>query len=99
MHVAVSLLIRTTQFGRTSCPRTERQRRTSLARPLRQQRCIAVERTGVPGVLVCEGSSQGLIRRLVDQRISWVLPDIWIPTHQNLPDMSGQANHLKEVTA
>src|SRR5437870_877197 len=99
MHVAVGLLIRTTQFGRTSCPRTDQRRRTALATPLRQQRCIAVERTGVPGVLVCEGPSQGLIRRLVDQRISWVLPVIWIPTYQNLPDMSGQANHLKEMTA
>src|SRR5438034_869259 len=97
MHIAVGLLIRTTQS--VAPARTERQRRTALATPLRQQRCIAVERTCVPGVLVCEDSSQRLIRRLVDQRISWILPDIWIPTRQNLPDMCGQANHLEEMTA
>src|SRR6202022_2842698 len=86
-------------IGCTSCPRTERQHRTALATPLRQQRSVAVERTGVPGVLVCEGPSQGLIRRLVDERIGWVRPDVWIPTLQDLPDMSRHAHNLKEVTA
>src|ERR1700737_240012 len=97
MHVAVGLPIRITQFGRTQLSLKATASPDSLDRPLRHQRCIAVQRASVPGVLVCEGPSQGLIRRLVDERIGWVRPDVWIPTLQDLPDMSRHAHNLKEV--